>query len=166
MRLDELSIKDSNIDLDEYLNFYKYVRSNMEHPEWLGEFAREDIIKILENKGKIWIYYDEDKIVCSVFYISSKNKTLNKHNIPYDETIVGSCGPIMVSPDYVGNRLQFQMLKMLDEYCKSINEQYIFTKIHPDNYLSINNFLKDNYEFIENYESSDGPRNVYLKRLY
>ena len=31
-----------NVNLDEYLWLYNYVRDNMEHPEWLGDFSKED----------------------------------------------------------------------------------------------------------------------------
>lgn len=72
----------------------------------------------------------------------------------------------MVNPNYVGNRLQFQMLEKLSEYCKSINKEYVFTKIHPDNIYSINNFIKSGYKFIETYQSKHNRlRNVYLKNL-
>ena len=71
----------------------------------------------------------------------------------------------MVNPNYLGNKLQIQMLYKLDEYCKSLNKKYIFTKVHPDNIYSINNFENSGYEFIETYESKDGIRNCYLKKL-
>ena len=53
-----------------------------------------------------------------MLYIPSNNKTLEKHNLKYDEKLVGSCGPIMVNPKYVGNKFQKQMLELLDKYCK------------------------------------------------
>ena len=165
LKLEDLTCINDNINIDEYFDYYNYIRDNMEHPEWLSIIPKDEIIKILQNNGKIWIYYDNKDIVCSVFYIPSNNKSLMKHSIKYDSKIVGSCGPIMVSPNYIGNGLQLQMLKVLNEYCKRNNEKYIFTKVHPDNIPSINNFIKDDYKFIESYESSDGPRNVYLKKL-
>lgn len=165
IKLENLTCIDNNINIDEYFNYYNYIRNSMKHPEWLSIIPKDEIIKILNNNGKIWIYYDDKNIACSVFYIPSNNKSLMKHNINYDEKIVGSCGPIMVSPEYVGNGLQRQMLKVLNKHCKNNNKQYIFTKVHPDNLPSINNFIKDDYKFIETYESIDGPRNVYLKKL-
>ena len=103
--------------------------------------------------------------MCSLFYIPSNNTSINKHQIKYDPDIVGSCGPIMVSPKYIGNGLQLQMLNVLNNYCVKENKKYIFTKVHPDNNHCIDNFIKDNYEFIECYNSHDGLRNVYLKKL-
>ena len=53
MKLNELILKDNNIDIDEYLCFIDYVKSTMEHPEWLGDFTKTDIKQILKSDGKI-----------------------------------------------------------------------------------------------------------------
>ena len=91
---------------------------------------------------------------------------IHKLNLNYDEKLVGSCGPIMVNPKYVGNKYQKQMLELLDKYCKSIGKRYIFTKVHPDNIYSINNFVSDGYKFVETYETSgEEPRSVYFKEI-
>ena len=74
MKLTDLKEVSDSVNLDEYLYLYNYVRDNMEHPEWLGTFTLEEIKKILSNDGKIWIYYDKDIPVCSVFYIPASNK--------------------------------------------------------------------------------------------
>lgn len=42
-----------NVNLNDYLKLYKYVRDNMEHPEWLGTFTKEEIEEILHAGGKI-----------------------------------------------------------------------------------------------------------------
>ena len=165
MKLEELKCINHDNDLNEYLKFYKYVKDNMQHPEWLGEFTKEELEYILKNDGKLFNYYNDKDLVCSVLYIPSNNKTLIKHKINYDESLVGSCGSIMVNPKYVGNGLQKQLLNMLDNYCSSINKKYIFTKIHPDNIYSIKNFENDGYVFIEQYEAKDGIRNCYLKKI-
>lgn len=165
MKLDDLKCIDHNIDLDEYLKFYKYVRDNMEHPEWLGTFTKEELIEILSNNGKLFNYYDGDILVSSIMYIPITKKTLIKHNINHDIDEVCSLGPVMVNPKYVGNKLQYQMQNMFDDYVKSISKKYIFTKVHPDNICSIRNIEKSEYIFTEYYVSHDGPRNCYIKEL-
>ena len=50
--LENLNCVSKNVNLDDYLYLYKYVRDNMENPEWLGTFTKEEIIEILNNKGK------------------------------------------------------------------------------------------------------------------
>ncbi|MCR5483044.1 MAG: GNAT family N-acetyltransferase [Bacilli bacterium] len=163
MKLLDLREVSENVNLDEYLELYKYVRDNMEHKEWLGTFERNEIEDILSIGGKIWMYYDGTTPVCSAFYIPVFNKTLIKHNIDSDESVTGSLGPIMVSKEYVGNGLQKEMMKVLNEYAKSIGKTHMFTKAHSDNIYSINNILKDGYKKVREYESDRGPTTVFFK---
>lgn len=152
-----------NVNLDEYLALYNYVRDNMEHPEWLGTFTRDEIEKILKIGGKIWMYYDGNIPVCSVFYIPSSNKSLRKYNIKYDESITGSLGPIMVRKEYIGNDLQTAMMGVLNNYVKGIGKIHMFTKAHSDNIYSIRNILKDGYRAIYEYENELGAMTVFVK---
>lgn len=163
MKLTDLREVSSNVNLEEYLFLYKYVRDNMEHPEWLGTFTLDEIKEILNNDGKIWMYYDGDIPVCSVFYIPASNKILRKHNIEYDESITGSLGPIMVRKEYVGNGLQTAMMKVLNDYVDSIGKTHMFTKTHSDNIYSINNILKDGYKIVDEYENERGMNTVFFK---
>lgn len=166
MKINEFNCISEHNNIDEYLEFYKYVKSNMKEPSWLGEFSLNELKNILNNEGKLFNFYDNNVIVCSMLYIPSNNKTLEKHNLKYDEDLVGSCGPIMVNPEYVGNKFQKQMLELLDKYCKNIGKRYIFTKVHPDNIYSINNFISDGYKFVETYKTSSGElRSVYFKEI-
>lgn len=166
MKINEFNCISEHNNIDEYLEFYKYVKSNMKEPSWLGEFSLNELKNILNNEGKLFNFYDNNIIVCCVLYIPSNNKTLEKHNLNYDEKLVGSCGPIMVNPKYVGNKFQKQMLELLDKYCKSIGKRYIFTKVHPDNIYSINNFVSNGYRFVETYKTSSGEsRSVYFKEI-
>ena len=135
----------------------------MEHPEWLGTFERKEIEEILNNGGKIWLYYDKEIPVCSVFYIPASNKSLKKHNIYYDAIVTGSLGPIMVRKEYVGNHLQSQMLDVLNKYVKSIGKTHMFTKAHSDNIYSIRNILKDGYKVVDEYTSERGPMTAFVK---
>ena len=166
MKINEFNCISEHNNIDEYLEFYKYVKSNMKEPSWLGEFSLNELKNILNNEGKLFNFYDNNIIVCSMLYIPSNNKTLEKYNLKYDEKLVGSCGPIMVNSKYVGNKFQKQMLELLDKYCKSIGKRYIFTKVHPDNIYSINNFVSNGYKFVETYKTSSGePRSVYFKEI-
>ena len=152
-----------NVNLDDYLFLYKYVRDNMEHPEWLGTFTKEEIEDILSNGGKIWLYYNDSEPVCSMFYIPASNKSLRKHNIEYDESITGSLGPIMVRKEDIGNGLQIDMKKKLDEYVKTIGKTHMFTKAHSDNIYSINNLLKNGYKVVDQYTNERGPNTAFIK---
>ena len=163
MKLSDFKEISDNINLDEYLYLYNYVRDNMDHPEWLGTFTKDEIKEILNNGGKIWMYYDNDIPVCSVFYIPTSNKSLKKHNIDYDEKITGSLGPIMVRKEYIGNGLQTAMHQVINKYVKSIGKTHMFTKAHSDNIYSIRNILKDGYKIIDKYENERGPMTAFVK---
>ena len=163
MKLTDLKEISDNINLDEYLWLYNYVRDNMEHPEWLGTFTMEEIKEILSTGGKIWMYYDKYTPVCSIFYIPASNKSLRKHNITYDESITGSLGPVMVRKEYTGNGLQTAMMNVLNDYAKSIGKTHMFTKAHSDNIYSIKNILKDGYTIVHEYESERGPTTAFVK---
>ena len=163
IKLSELKEVSTNVNLDDYLKLYNYVRDNMENKNWLGTFPKEEIINILNNGGKIWLYYDKDTPVCSMFYIPTTEKVLTKYHIDYQSSITGSLGPIMVSKDYTGNGLQIAMMNVLDEYLKSINIEHIFTKVHADNIYSIKNILKNGYKEVYEYVNERGNNKIFLK---
>lgn len=166
MKLEDFYLlKDEEIDLDKYYDFYYDVREHMEVPEWLGVIPRDVIEDSLAHGGKLWIYKNGEEYVSSIMYMPADNSSLKKHNINHDASIVGCCGPTMVNRKYIGNGLHTQMLQVLNEHAKSLGMKYMETRIHSDNIYSERNFLKDGYELVDSYISSDGPRNVYLKKL-
>ncbi len=163
MKLTDFKEVSDNVNLDEYLSLYNYVRDNMEHPEWLGTFTKNEIIDILNSGGKIWLYYDGDIPVCSIFYIPVSNRALRKHNIDVDESITGSLGPVMVRKEYVGNGLQIAMQKVINNYVESIGKTHMFTKAHADNIYSINNILKDGYKIVDKYQNERGEMIAFFR---
>lgn len=165
MRLTDLKMIDNNVNISDYLSLYDYVRRNMEHPEWIGKFTQSEVEEILNKGGKIWIYYDKNIPVCSMFYMPVSNKTLRKHNANYDEEETGSLGPIMVRKEYVGNGLQTAMLNVLNDYVKSMGKKYIFTKAHSDNIYSIRNILSDGYKIVDEFKDDIGLMIVFIKRI-
>lgn len=165
MKLNDLKVISENVPLDEYLYLYNYVRDNMEHKEWLGTFTEEEIKEILKIGGKIWLYYDKEIPVCSVFYIPVSNKSLRKHNILHDEKLTGSLGPIMVRHEYVGNGFQTAMQNVINKYAISVGKKYMFTKAHSDNIYSIKNILKDGYEVIDEYLNERGKMTAFVKKF-
>ncbi len=114
---------------------YINVRNKMGHPEWLGTFTLDEIKEKLSIGGKIWMYYDKDIPVCSVFYIPTSNKSLKKHNIEYDESITESLGPIEVLAEISNalNDIQYLDYQTDIEECDLINSNYYSV----DNKISI-----------------------------
>ena len=69
----------------------------------------------------------------------------------------------MVRKEYIGNGLQTEMLKVLDNYVKSIGKVHMFTKAHSDNIYSIRNILKNGYRIVDQYENERGPMTAFVK---
>jgi len=120
----------------------------------------------LEDNTKIWMYYNDKKLVCSMMLISSTKKDLVKFgldNLNYEKVV--DYGPMFVNIKYVGNGLQHQMLEVLDKYSKELGYEYSVSTIHPDNVYSIRNLVKDGFVLVGSREFKRGLRNVYLKVL-
>ena len=43
MNFIKLKCVNQNVDLNDYLKLYTYVKKNMQHPEWLGTFSMNEI---------------------------------------------------------------------------------------------------------------------------
>ena len=56
INIENLSVIEK-INIDKYLEFRKEVKLNIEYPEWLGDFTKEDLEELLKKDSKIWIYY-------------------------------------------------------------------------------------------------------------
>ena len=165
MNLENLICINDNINLKEYIKFRELVKENMPNPEWLGDFTKEELIEMLNNNTKIWIYYLNKEPVCSMMIIPSTEKDISKFELNISHTLAVDYGPIFVNPKYQGNSLQYQMLQILDKYVKEHNYKYMITTIHPDNIYCIRNFLKDNFKLINQKVFKRGPRNIYLKEI-
>lgn len=165
MNLDSLKCINENIDIDKYIDFRNLVKMNMEYPDWLGDFSKEDLINLLKDNSRIWIYYLKGEPVCSMMLIPSTERTLSKFGVDLDYTEVVDYGPMFVNPKYVGNGLQYQMLRELDLYCMELGYKYAVSTIHPENIYSINNLLKDGFELVGEKRFTRGLRNIYLKKL-
>ena len=163
MLLDDLICIDENINLDNYLSFKDIVEKNMPRPDWLGDFTKKDLKKLIKKGSKIWLYYLDEEPVCSMMIKPSDQKELDRYYIKSEETICYSS--MFVNPKYVGNNLQYQMLKKLDEYSTQKEYKFAVGTIHPANKYSINNVVKDNFIYIETLNFPRGIRNVYLKLL-
>ena len=120
MKLDDLKCVNDNIDLDEYVDFRELVKQNMEYPEWLGDFSKNDLVNMLKNGSKIWVFYKDNEPVASMMLIPSDEDALRKFGLDLNYREVVDYGPMFVNPKYVGNKLQYQMLQKIDKYSKML----------------------------------------------
>ena len=137
----------------------------MEHPEWLGNFTKEELEELLKRDSKLWVYYQDNVPICSMMLIPAREKDIIKFGLDIDYSKTIDYGPMFVNYDYLGNNLQLQMLKEEDDYSKSKGYLYAVSTIHPDNIYSIVNFLKDDFKLINTKEFTRGIRNIYYKEL-
>ena len=170
MNKDKLNISNltsisENIDLDEYIKIREEVKMGMEYPEWLGDFSKEDLINELNNNAKIWLYYDNDNLVCSMMILPCSLHAITKFELDINYKDAIDYGPMFVCQEYIGNGLQYQMLKELDKYCKDKGYKYAISTVHPDNKYSIVNFLKDDFKLHKEKNFTRGRRNIYVKKL-
>ena len=164
MKLEDLECRE-NIDIEEYFRYFTQIKSEMEHPDWLGDLEKEDFKHLLESGSKSWTYFDHGKFVCSFMYIVAKKKGIEHLGLNYSEEICADAGPMFVSSEYRGKGLQFQMFQKLEEFCKNKNLKYILTTANPDNIYSSNNMLKAGYENVGFKLLSRGPRNIYVRKI-
>ncbi len=162
MKLDKFTCV-SDINMDKYIEFLEYVKNNMEHPDWLGDFSKVDLIDLVNNKSKIWVYYFNNEPVCSMMIIPIDEKSLSELDLNLNDKDVVEYGPIFVNPKYIGKGLQYQMFLKLDEYCRNLGYKYAVGTVHPDNIYCINNFIKDKFIFFNQKKLKRGIRNIYLK---
>ncbi len=165
MKLNDLNYVNDKIDVDKYIEYRENVKKEMKEPDWLGDFSKDDILYMLDNNSKIWMYFKDEEFICSMMLIPSTKKDLNKFGIDLDFNEVVDYGPMFVNPKYVGNSLQYQMLKELDEYSSNKGYKYAISTVHPNNIYSINNLIKDGFELVGNRIFTRGERNIYYKKL-
>lgn len=165
MKLNDLNYVNDKIDVDKYIEYRENVKKEMKEPDWLGDFSKDDILYMLENNSKIWMYFKDEEFICSMMLIPSTKKDLDKFGIDLDFNEVVDYGPMFVNPKYVGNSLQYQMLKELDEYSSNKGYKYAISTVHPDNIYSINNLIRDGFELVGYRIFTRGERNIYYKKL-
>lgn len=165
----KINIKDlivvEKINIDQYIKFREQVKETMNNPEWLGDFTREDIELLLQENSKIWVYYSKEIPICSMMIIPATKKSLIKFELNFKVQEVIDYGPMFVNPNYIGNNLQYQMLRELDEISRKKGYRYAVVTVHPDNMYSIRNLEKDNFKLINIKNFERGIRKIYLKEL-
>ena len=62
MEVNMITIKDfRESDIPDYLSLEQEVKTNMDHPEWLGDFSKNDLQKLFKIGGHIYGGYIENK---------------------------------------------------------------------------------------------------------
>ena len=163
--LNDLKCISENVALDKYIEFRESVRARMEHPEWLGEIPKEGLQGMIDEGGKIWVYYDGDVPVCSIMYIYGGEEVKDDLELDIDYSHLGEIGPVFVNFDYLGHGLMMQMLEVYENYLKDIGFKHQMTTVHPDNIYCSRNMEKHGMKKISLKQFKRGPRNIYYKEM-
>ena len=152
-------------DIDDYLTFINGVKATMEHPEWLGDFSKEDLIHLLGNGSYAFFFQYHDQTVGSSLIIPTREKDITKFGLdyPYQETM--DYGPEGVLADARGNGLQLFILEKMDEFSKNKGYKFAVSTVHPDNVYCIHNMEKHGFDYHETKEFTRGVRNIYKKDI-
>jgi len=163
----ELSKKrfETKEEIDLYLEFIKEVKNTMDHPEWLGDFTKKELLKLLNEGMIIWGYYDESNLASTSMLFPFTAKNNKDFNVEYEPNECMDYGVQAVKADHRGMSIQKVMLLELDDYCKENNIKRVFTTVHPDNIYSIRNILTHGFELINQKKFKRGDRNIYQKNL-
>lgn len=167
INIDKINIEKLELkSLNEYLELYENVKKSMEHPEWLGDFSKDDYEYLLNNGSIIYVWKYEEKMIAAGMLIPSRAKDLIKffsQDLDYKQVI--DFGPELVDINYIGNGLQDKIIKYLEKYAKENGYKYGISTVHPDNYYSIRNLEKNEFQNIGKVELKRGERNVYRKKF-
>ena len=163
--LSDFCFQNNHIDLDVYIFNREKIKKDMSFPEWLGDFDKNSLEKMLLNGSKIWMYYHKNNFVCSMMFIPATIDDMEKFGINYNYLEVVDYGPMMVSSNYQGNGLQCNMLVELDNICKNMGYKYAVATVHPDNLISLKNLEKVGFELVGCKQFARGLRTIYLKKL-
>ena len=163
-------------ELDTYIEFIKFVKSHMEHPEWLGEFTREDYEWMLNNNSHIYVwtlfeninlvFTDINQFVACGMIIPARQKDLEKFlqtDLSYEEVV--DFGPEAVHPDYIGNGLQSDVIKYLEKVSVTKGYKHALGTVDPENVYSIRNLIKNDFEVVTRVELKRGTRDVLRKEI-
>ena len=177
MVIDKSQLIVRKLDLAElvpYLDFIKFVKAHMEHPEWLGEFTRAEYEWLLRNKSLIyvWTFSDNinkpfdsiDQFVACGMLIPARQKDLNKFlqtDLDYKEVI--DFGPEAVHPNYIGNGLQSDVIQYLEKIAAKNGYKHGLGTVDPENIYSIRNLLKNDFKTVTTVQLTRGTRDVLRK---
>ena len=161
-------------ELDCYLNFIDYFKEHMEHPEWLGTFTRDEYVWMLSNNSHVYIwtlidninqvFTDFNQIIASGMIIPARQKDIDKFlqtDLKYEEVV--DFGPEAVTPNYVGNGIQSDVISYLEKTSAQMGYRHALGTVDPENIYSIRNLIKNGFEIVARVELKRGTRDVLRK---
>ena len=166
IRHEDIEIHEFSVDeIDTYLDFINKVKATMEHPEWLGDFTKEDLVNLLSTNSYGFLFKYNNEIVGSSILIPAREKDIKKFELEIDASITMDYGPEGVAKVAQGNGIQLFILEKMDEFSKEKGYSYAVSTVHPDNVFCIRNMEKHGFKYTKTKEFSRGIRNIYYKSI-
>jgi len=137
-------------EINQFIALLHQVKQEMEHPEWFALDPDEVVIDLFEQERmKVWFAMDQD-VVAGAFSIVIPN--LEEYNLGYelnmnDEQLmrVVHMDAAAVLSQYRGQGLQKQLMQEAEKEIRKIPNRILLCTVHPDNFASLNNLIKQDY---------------------
>ena len=138
--------------VDQYIDFSNLIKSTLENPEFFENYSKKDLIELLENGSKIYLFkYHEFAIASCMLLKISKNR-LKELGI-LDENGI-ELGPQAVFLDMRGNGIQKFMIKTMEDISKELKYSYIIGVVQKEDEIANSNFKKLHYQIVKEIDNS------------
>ena len=167
MKVNKEELKEIRIDkdsIDRYIDFIELVKRTMEHPEYLGDLKRKDLVKLLNENSLIYLYQLGNIVIASSMIIPASKEELEEMGITTQDKVM-ELGPQAVFQDLRGNKIQQYMIDKMEHISKELGYLHTIATVHPDNKYSIKNIEEKGYHLLATKEFNRGIRNIYYKDI-
>lgn len=140
----------------EFSALIKNMYSNLENLEWFSPmpFDLENVIGMINHPRFYIVGYFENDVLCGVSSLDYKcGKLIGKVNFPKDcnTNKLVEIGFTMVHSDHKGNGIMKKLVAHLLEKIKADGFEWVFGKVHKDNFASSKSLLKNGFEIFDTY---------------
>lgn len=163
--------KGSMSDIEAFVSFLSDVRETMEHKEWFCLDPPETVRKMMaDGTMELWVAMDGDRLIAAFDLLHPGFEEYNYgYALGFDEEKlrkVINMDSAAVHPDYRGLGLQRRLLETAEQELRGRGERYLLCTIHPDNYFSLNNALKQGYEIQKTGPMYGSVRHFLCKKIF
>lgn len=146
-------------DIDGFCALIKNMYSNLENLEWFTPmpFDKESVKTMMEKPRFFIVGCFENDELCGVSSLDYKcGKLIGKIDFPAEvntESLV-EIGFNMVHSNHRGKGIMKQMVSYLLEKCKIDGYEWVFSKVHKDNFASSKSLEKNGFNAFASYAKS------------
>ena len=152
MIIRKLATDDTQAFCDLIVNMY----SDLENLEWFSPMPYDfDNVKSMIENPRFYIIgiFDEEKLVAVSSFDYKCGKLIGKVEFPKNcntDKLV-EIGFTMVHSAYKGQGMMKQMVKVLVDKAKQDGFEWIFSKVHKDNFASSKSLIKNGFEICSSF---------------